>query len=70
MLVAETILPGGPADGKIKESDVFLNINGELLIQFIRLDEILDSSVGQKITLLVQRCEILVTFMLLLLTNL
>ena len=56
MLVAKTILPGGPADGKIKEGDVLLKINGELLTQFTRLDEILDSSVGQKITILIQRC--------------
>ncbi|KAL4867892.1 hypothetical protein BDV12DRAFT_186308 [Aspergillus spectabilis] len=55
MLVAEIILPEGPADGKILEGDVLLQVNGELLTQFIRLDDILDSSVGQSVRLLVQR---------------
>ncbi|RDH38364.1 trypsin-like serine protease [Aspergillus welwitschiae] len=55
MLVAEIILPEGPADGKLEEGDVLLQVNGELLTQFIRLDDILDSSVGQTVRLLVQR---------------
>ncbi|CEN59265.1 Putative Nuclear serine protease HtrA2/Nma111 [Aspergillus calidoustus] len=55
MLVAEIILPEGPADGKILEGDVLLQVNGELLTQFIRLDDILDTSVGQTVRLLVQR---------------
>ena len=37
MLVAKTVLPEGPADLKIKEGDVLLKVNGELLTQFIRL---------------------------------
>lgn len=55
MLVAEIILPEGPADGKLEEGDVLLQVNGELLTQFIRLDDILDTSVGQSVRLLVQR---------------
>ncbi|KKK19515.1 hypothetical protein ARAM_003488 [Aspergillus rambellii] len=55
MLVAEIILPEGPADGKLQEGDVLLQVNGELLTQFIRLDDILDSNVGQTVRLLVQR---------------
>ncbi|KAI9666208.1 MAG: hypothetical protein M1821_004143 [Bathelium mastoideum] len=55
MLVAEIILPKGPADLKIEEGDVLIKVNGELLTQFIRLDDILDSSVGKPVTLLVQR---------------
>ncbi|PKX94954.1 putative nuclear serine protease HtrA2/Nma111 [Aspergillus novofumigatus IBT 16806] len=55
MLVAEIILPEGPADGKLEEGDVLLQVNGELLTQFIRLDDILDSSVGKTVRLLVQR---------------
>ncbi|KAJ5730379.1 Pro-apoptotic serine protease [Penicillium malachiteum] len=55
MLAAEIILPEGPGDGKLEEGDVLLQVNGELLTQFIRLDDILDSSVGQKVKLLVQR---------------
>ena len=55
MLVAEIILPEGPADGKLEEGDVLLQVNGELLTQFIRLDDILDSSVGKPVRILVQR---------------
>lgn len=55
MLVAEIVLPEGPADGKLQEGDVLLKVNGELITQFVRLDDILDSSVGQTIRLLVQR---------------
>lgn len=55
MLVAEIILPEGPADGKLQEGDVLLQVNGSLLTQFIRLDAILDSSVGKTVHLLVQR---------------
>lgn len=55
MLAAEIILPEGPADGKLQEGDVLLQVNGELLTQFVRLDDILDSSVGKTIRLLVQR---------------
>ncbi|KAJ5606595.1 nuclear serine protease [Penicillium lagena] len=55
MLAAEIILPEGPADGKLQEGDVLLQVNGELLTQFGRLDDILDSSVGGTVKLLVQR---------------
>lgn len=55
LLVAEIILPEGPADSKLQEGDVLLKVNGELLTQFVRLDDILDSSVGQTVQLLVQR---------------
>ena len=55
MLVAEVVLPKGPAHEKLEEGDVLVQVNGELLTQFVRLDAILDSSVGSKAKLLVQR---------------
>ena len=55
LLVAEVVLPEGPADGQIEEGDVLIKVNDQLLTQFVRLDEILDSSVGGKIKILVQR---------------
>lgn len=55
MLVAEVILPKGPAHTLLEEGDVLIKVNGELLTQFVRLDDILDSSVGGKVKLLVQR---------------
>lgn len=55
MLVAEVILPDGPGHTHIEEGDVLVKVNDELLTQFTRLDDILDSSVGQKVKLLIQR---------------
>lgn len=55
MLVAEVVLPGGPADKKLEEGDVLIRVNGELLTQFVKLDAILDSNVGGKVSLLIQR---------------
>ena len=55
MLVAEIVLPEGPADSKLQEGDVLLKVNGELLTQFLKLDEIMDNSVGKEVHLLVQR---------------
>lgn len=49
LLVAEISLPEGPAHGKIKEGDVLVEVNGELIADFIRLDDILDSSVDQSV---------------------
>lgn len=55
MLVAEIVLPDGPAHQKIEEGDVLIKVNDQLLTQFIRLDDILDSSVGKPVKLLLQR---------------
>ena len=55
LLVAEIVLPQGPADKQLEEGDVLIKVNGEILTQFVRLDDILDSSVGKKVIILVQR---------------
>ncbi|CAK7208512.1 hypothetical protein SBRCBS47491_000117 [Sporothrix bragantina] len=55
MLVAEIVLPQGPSAGKIEEGDVLVKVNDELITQFIRLDDILDSSVGENVKLELQR---------------
>ena len=55
MLVAEIVLPQGPSDKKIEEGDVLIKVNGELITQFIRLDDIMDSNVGNTIKLHLQR---------------
>ncbi|KAK0627769.1 serine protease-like protein [Immersiella caudata] len=55
MLVAEIVLPEGPSHKHIEEGDVLIKVNGELLTQFIRLDDILDSSVGGTVKLLLLR---------------
>ncbi len=55
LLVAEIVLPDGPSHKKVEEGDVLIKVNGELLTQFIRLDEILDSHVGKPVKLLLLR---------------
>ncbi|KAK1506822.1 PDZ domain-containing protein [Colletotrichum tamarilloi] len=55
MLVAEIVLPKGQSDQKIEEGDILVKVNGERVGQFIRLDDLLDSNVGQTIHLQIQR---------------
>ncbi|CAD1810311.1 Pro-apoptotic serine protease [Candida parapsilosis] len=55
LLVAELVLPEGPADGLIKEGDTLISINGEFVSTFIRVDEILDENVGKELEFVVQR---------------
>jgi S1-C subfamily serine protease len=55
LLVAEIILPSGPSDTKIEEGDVLIKVNDQLITQFLRLDDILDSSVGKTIKVQLQR---------------
>ncbi|ODV58700.1 Nma111p [Ascoidea rubescens DSM 1968] len=55
LLVADIILPEGPADKLIKEGDTLISINGKSIFSFISVDEILDSNVDQNIDIVVQR---------------
>ena len=55
MLVAEMVLPEGPAHEQVQEGDILIKVNGNLLTSFIELDAILDSSVAGSVSLLVQR---------------
>ena len=55
MLAAEIILPMGPSDKKIEEGDLLIKVNDQLITQFLRLDDILDSNVGKPIKILLQR---------------
>lgn len=55
MLVSEVVLPQGPASTKVEEGDLLVKVNGELITQFVRLDDILDESVGKKVSMVIQR---------------
>ncbi|KAF5022687.1 hypothetical protein F66182_5235 [Fusarium sp. NRRL 66182] len=54
-IVALDVLPEGPADGKLREGDILLKINGELVTQFLHLNTIFDESIGQTLRILVHR---------------
>lgn len=55
LLVAELVLPKGPADGLIKEGDTLISINGEAIATFVKLDEILDENVAKPLEFVIQR---------------
>lgn len=55
MLVAERVLPNGPADGKLQKGDLLVKVNGDTLMSFIDLDDALDSHVGQSVDLDIRR---------------
>lgn len=55
LLVAETVLPEGPAHKKLEEGDILLTINGEYITKFVPFEDILDSNVGKEVTVCVER---------------
>jgi S1-C subfamily serine protease len=55
MLVAEVVLPQGPASTKVEEGDILIKVNGEFITQFVRLDAILDDHVAKTISVTIQR---------------
>lgn len=55
LLVAEFVLPEGPADKLIKEGDTLISINKTPISSFITIDEILDANVGETLEFVIQR---------------
>jgi S1-C subfamily serine protease len=55
MLVATIIVPNGPSAGKIKEGDILIKVEEEIVTKPIPLDEIFDLNVNKKIRLVLQR---------------
>lgn len=55
LLVAEMVLPEGPADGLLQEGDTLISVDGVSVLLFVHLDELLDARVGQTVRFVVQR---------------
>ncbi|KAG9320446.1 hypothetical protein KVV02_003134 [Mortierella alpina] len=55
MLVAETVLPKGPASACLEEGDILVSINGELITKFVPLEDCLDRNVGKEIEIVAER---------------
>jgi S1-C subfamily serine protease len=55
LLVAGEVLPGGPAQGLLEPGDVLLSLEGRPLLDFTRLESVLDASVGKRVRLEVER---------------
>ncbi|KAJ2089269.1 hypothetical protein IW138_003589 [Coemansia sp. RSA 986] len=46
MLAVRSALPKGPADGSLRAGDIVVAVNGQPVIDFVALEDVLDSSVG------------------------
>ncbi|CAM0138046.1 hypothetical protein VKS41_001267 [Umbelopsis sp. WA50703] len=55
MLVAETIVPKGPASKFMEEGDVLLTINGEYITKFGPFESVLDSNVDKDVVIGIER---------------
>jgi len=55
MLVVDEILPGSVADGHLEVGDIIVEIDGEFVTQYVQLEQILDSRVGDALDLIVER---------------
>jgi len=55
LLMVNQVIAGGVADGVLEEGDILVLINGEMLTNFIDLEDLLDSSIGQTLSLEVIR---------------
>ncbi|KAI8866800.1 trypsin-like serine protease [Ramicandelaber brevisporus] len=55
MLVAATVLPSGPSDSMITNSDILYSINGRIVTEFQVVDDILDRSIGMPLKIVVVR---------------
>src|ERR1700753_3291150 len=51
MLVVTEVLPGSTSEGVLQTGDVLVKVNGHYVPQFEPLDEVVDSNVGQQVTL-------------------
>ncbi|CAN4083135.1 unnamed protein product [Withania somnifera] len=55
MLVVDSVVPGGPAHNHLEPGDVLVRMNGEVITQFLKMETLLDDSVGQKVELQIER---------------
>ena len=55
MLTVGNVIPGSKAAGNLAAGDILIGINGKLITEFVPLEAILDSHVGQEIEIDVER---------------
>jgi S1-C subfamily serine protease len=55
LLIVEQVLPGSAASALLRPGDVLLELNGKLISGFVPLAAILDDSVGQEVSIAVDR---------------
>ncbi len=55
LLVANQVLPGGPADGLLEPGDILLSVDQQPISDFVTLEAIFDDSIGKILTLKLNR---------------
>lgn len=55
MLVVESIVPGGCAEGLLEPGDVVIRVQGRVVTYFLTLEGVLDNAVGSFVSLDVER---------------
>ena len=55
MLVIESVVEGGPAEGKLKTGDILVRVNGKFVAHFWELERVCDGHVGKAIEVEVER---------------
>lgn len=55
MLVVHKTVPGGPGDGVLRPGDVVVRLQGQAVADFIAVESVLDDSVGQAVTVDLER---------------
>ena len=55
MLTVGHVIPDSPAYGKLKSGDILVRVNGELVTEFVPLESVLDTHVGEQVELTIER---------------
>ncbi|GMH38408.1 hypothetical protein BSKO_06292 [Bryopsis sp. KO-2023] len=55
MLVVDSVLLGGPADGILQAGDVLVKMDSKVMTHFLPMEELLDSKVGETVEVTVDR---------------
>ncbi len=55
MLVIDQVIPGSPAAESLAPGDILVRVNGELVTEFVPLAAVLDSNVGEEISVELER---------------
>ena len=55
MLVVDSVIPDGPSDGLLEPGDVLVRIQEQVIVHFLPMEALLDSHVGQRVTVEIER---------------
>ncbi|KAK7575209.1 hypothetical protein V3481_017173 [Fusarium oxysporum f. sp. vasinfectum] len=53
--MVHSVLPGGPADGKLEGRDILITVNGEPVTDLPSLNTIFDENINNKVSIPVER---------------